>query len=125
MIRPPPRSTRTYTLFPYTTLFRSSVIWIEGRQYTEYQTLLPIECKRLPTPTGTDRDEREYLYSRFSTTGGVQRFKAGHHAALHARAAIDGYVQGRDIPAGFLTLDRCMWGGDGRASGGGRGWREG
>src|SRR3546814_20177930 len=23
MIRPPPRSTRTYTLFPYTTLFRS------------------------------------------------------------------------------------------------------
>src|SRR3546814_20689754 len=25
MIRPPPRSTRTYTLFPYTTLFRSNV----------------------------------------------------------------------------------------------------
>src|SRR3546814_1117379 len=99
MIRPPPRSTRTYTLFPYTTLFRSSVIWIEGRQYTEYQTLLPIECKRLPTSTGTDRDEREYLYSRFSTTGGVQRFKAGHHAASHARAAMIGYVQGRDIPA--------------------------
>src|SRR6059058_6455584 len=24
MIRPPPRSTRRYTLFPYTTLFRSS-----------------------------------------------------------------------------------------------------
>src|SRR3546814_11361555 len=24
MIRPPPRSTRTYTLFPYTTLFRSA-----------------------------------------------------------------------------------------------------
>src|SRR3546814_1767671 len=26
MIRPPPRSTRTYTLFPYTTLFRSDVL---------------------------------------------------------------------------------------------------
>src|SRR3546814_5447622 len=26
MIRRPPRSTRTYTLFPYTTLFRSSVL---------------------------------------------------------------------------------------------------
>src|SRR3546814_18901885 len=26
MIRRPPRSTRTYTLFPYTTLFRSSVV---------------------------------------------------------------------------------------------------
>src|SRR3546814_11411021 len=27
MIRRPPRSTRTYTLFPYTTLFRSCVPW--------------------------------------------------------------------------------------------------
>src|SRR3546814_5733227 len=27
MIRRPPRSTRTYTLFPYTTLFRSFVNW--------------------------------------------------------------------------------------------------
>src|SRR3546814_8611033 len=27
MIRRPPRSTRTYTLFPYTTLFRSPVAW--------------------------------------------------------------------------------------------------
>src|SRR3546814_4680960 len=31
MIRRPPRSTRTYTLFPYTTLFRSSV-----REYCAY-----------------------------------------------------------------------------------------
>src|SRR3546814_3664284 len=27
MIRPPPRSTRTDTLFPYTTLFRSTSAW--------------------------------------------------------------------------------------------------
>src|SRR3546814_20399125 len=27
MIRRPPRSTRTDTLFPYTTLFRSGVVW--------------------------------------------------------------------------------------------------
>src|SRR3546814_1438633 len=27
MFRPPPRSTRTVTLFPYTTLFRSSSLW--------------------------------------------------------------------------------------------------
>src|SRR3546814_3920176 len=34
MIRRPPRSTRTYTLFPYTTLFRSGMdfrVWIESR----------------------------------------------------------------------------------------------
>lgn len=82
-----------------------SAIWIEGREYTEYQTLLPIECKRLPTPTGTARDEREYLYSRFSTTGGVQRFKAGHHASSHDRAAMIGYVQARDIPAWAVQID--------------------
>src|SRR3546814_2402496 len=87
--------------------------------YTEYQTLLPIECKRLPTPTGTDRDEREYLYSRFSTTGGVQRFKAGHHAASHARAAMIGYVQGRDIPAWSVQLDRWI---DGLAGDAVAGW---
>src|SRR3546814_18246747 len=28
MIRRPPRSTRTATLFPYTTLFRSSLLWV-------------------------------------------------------------------------------------------------
>src|SRR3546814_13370539 len=27
MIRRPPRSTRTYTLFPYTTLFRSTIVF--------------------------------------------------------------------------------------------------
>lgn len=85
-----------------------SVIWIEGREYTEYQTLLPIECKRLPTPNGTNRDEREYLYSRFSTTGGVQRFKASHHAASHARAAMIGYVQARDIAAWAVQIDEWI-----------------
>src|SRR3546814_2417902 len=31
MIRPPPRSTRTYTRFPYTTLFRSFAAGFHGR----------------------------------------------------------------------------------------------
>src|SRR3546814_11147143 len=52
MIRPPPRSTRTYTLCPYTTLFRSE-IGIErfyiGRQY--------FGCVAL----GVDADH-QYLY---------------------------------------------------------------
>lgn len=74
-----------------------SVIWIEGHEYTEYRTLLPIECKRLPTPAGKDRDEREYLFSRFSSTGGVQRFKSGHHGGNSIRAAMIGYVQSDDL----------------------------
>lgn len=72
-------------------------ILVEGRAYTEYNTLLPMECKRLPTPRGHERDEREYLYSQYKTTGGVQRFKAGHHASLHSKAAMIGYVQQHDI----------------------------
>ena len=82
-----------------------SLIWIDGRQYSEYQTLMPIECKRLPTPSGPDRDEREYLYSSHTTTGGVQRFKAGHHAALHSRAAMIGYIQESNILAWMKQLD--------------------
>lgn len=72
-------------------------IQIEGRKYNEYQILLPIECKRLPTPVGKDRDEREYLISKFSSTGGVYRFKSGHHGREHDRAAMIGYIQGKDI----------------------------
>ncbi|CAM5584792.1 hypothetical protein ACFSUK_00835 [Sphingobium scionense] len=82
-----------------------AIIWIEGREYTEYRTLLPIECKRLPTPAAADRDEREYLISRFSSTGGIQRFKAGHHGGSHSRAAMIGYVQVNDIPHWKQQLD--------------------
>src|SRR3546814_14347475 len=35
MIRLPPRSTRTYTLFPYTTLFRSPVSTLVPFDYTQ------------------------------------------------------------------------------------------
>src|SRR3546814_13317977 len=35
MIRRPPRSTRTYTLFPYTTLFRSSIAVLRRVQFED------------------------------------------------------------------------------------------
>jgi hypothetical protein len=54
---------------------------------------MPIECKRLPTPKGTDRDEREYVISRHSSTGGIQRFKDGNHASTHTVAAMIGYLR--------------------------------
>jgi hypothetical protein len=54
---------------------------------------MPIECKRLPTPASSSRDAREYVTSRFSSTGGIQRFKAGHHGATHTLGAMIGYVQ--------------------------------
>jgi hypothetical protein len=68
-------------------------ICVEGRRHTEFDSLMPIECKRLPTPSGSDRDEREYVISRYSSTGGIQRFKEGNHASAHSFGAMIGYVQ--------------------------------
>lgn len=68
-------------------------LFVEGRRSTIFDTLLPIECKRLPTPKGTDRDEREYVFSGHTSVGGIQRFKAGDHGAAHKLAAMIGYVQ--------------------------------
>ncbi|MCP4589783.1 MAG: hypothetical protein GY842_03485 [bacterium] len=70
-----------------------ATIWIEGRRHTDFDTLMPIECKRLPTPKGKNRDEREYVFSQHASTGGIQRFKKGHHGAAHPLAAMIGYVQ--------------------------------
>ena len=71
----------------------SFVIFIAGRRHTQFDTLLPIECKRLPTPKDKDRDEREYVVTNPGTTGGIQRFKFGHHGADHKMAAMIGYIQ--------------------------------
>lgn len=70
-----------------------ATVWVEGRRCTDFDTLLPIECKRLPTPKGKNRDEREYVINQQSSTGGIQRFKAGHHGGNHTLAAMIAYVQ--------------------------------
>ena len=74
-----------------------TTILIENRRHTDFDTLIPIECKRLPTPMDKDRDEREYVISRYSTTGGIQRFKAGYHGATHDLGAMIGYVQDETV----------------------------
>lgn len=72
---------------------RAAIVWIEGRRHIDFDSLLPIECKRLPTPKDKDRDEREYVINGQASTGGIQRFKAGHHGASHKVGAMIGYVQ--------------------------------
>jgi hypothetical protein len=66
---------------------------IDGRTYSDFEPLMPIECKRLPTPKGPKRDEREYVFSDQAGVGGIQRFKAGLHGGCHTFAAMIGYVQ--------------------------------
>lgn len=76
----------------------NATVWVEGRRCTDFDTLLPLECKRLPIPEGKDRDEREYVISQHSSTGGIQRFKAGHHGGNHEVAAMIAYVQDKTAP---------------------------
>lgn len=80
-------------------------IWIGGRRCTQFDTLLPIECKRLPIPRDGHRDEREYVIDRRATTGGIQRFKAGDHGAAHRLAAMIGYLQVDTPPVWHLRLN--------------------
>jgi hypothetical protein len=70
-----------------------ATVCIEGRRHADFEPLLPIECKRLPTPVGPKRDEREYVINRHASTGGIQRFKAGHHGAEYTLGAMIAYVQ--------------------------------
>ena len=72
---------------------KAAVIFIAGRRHSQFDALFPIEAKRLPTPKEKDRDEREYVITEPGSTGGIQRFKFGHHGATHDFAAMIGYVQ--------------------------------
>lgn len=76
---------------------RGCALIIENRRISQFQALFPIECKRLPTPKSKDRDEREYVFTKDGTTGGMQRFKFGHHGATHNFAAMIAYIQERDF----------------------------
>src|SRR3546814_12041951 len=62
MIRRPPRSTRTDTLFPYTTLFRSGELALENFQLQQAQL-----------PAGDDQEVA-------ATAGRVQEFQRGQLA---------------------------------------------
>src|SRR5258708_11183140 len=73
-----------------------AAIIIEGRRHIDFDSLMPIECKRLPTPKGNSRDEMEYVFTHTGTTGGIQRFKDGLHGAAHTIAAMVGYIQEKD-----------------------------
>ncbi len=70
-----------------------TTICIEGRRHTDFDAILPIECKRLPIPKGSRRDEREYVFSEHSSAGGIQRFKSGAHGSTHRLASMIAYVQ--------------------------------
>lgn len=80
-------------------------IRVDGRNYSRYDLLLPVECKRLPTPSGARREEREYVSTRSRTQGGIQRFKLGLHGGNHEIAAIVGFVQAETLAHWHDTIN--------------------
>lgn len=82
-------------------------IIVTGRRYTLFDVLLPIECKRLPTPQG--RDEREYVIAgEASNFGGIQRFKLGVHGSAHALAVMIGYIQEGQAPQWLTRVNQWL-----------------
>src|SRR3546814_20253543 len=95
MIRRPPRSTRTDTLFPYTTLFRSLNERVGGRVLLKAETL---------QRTGSFKFRG--AYNRISRiperdrAGGVVAYSSGNHAqAVAAAAALLGLPPVTVIPS--------------------------
>ena len=69
-------------------------IVVEGRTYCDFEQLLPIECKRLPTPPDKRRSDLEYVHGLPGhRTGGIERFKHGSHGHENQQALMVAYVQ--------------------------------
>lgn len=83
-------------------------LWIGGKRYTLYDPIIPIECKRLPTPKSTKRERREYLHTQKKKQGGVQRFKCGFHGATHDLGVMIGYVQTGGISDWHQIINRWI-----------------
>lgn len=92
-----------------------------ARTYTKYDTVLAIECKRLPAPA-RDR-EREYVSGGDKTTGGIQRFKLSEHGAGLPVAVMVGYIQSGLAQIWFEKINRWIVELIGDGTGDGLRWR--
>jgi hypothetical protein len=69
-------------------------IMVEGICYHDFEQLLPIECKRLPTPPDSRRSDLEYVHGQSGhRIGGIERFKHGLHGPTNRHALMIAYVQ--------------------------------
>src|SRR3546814_12187070 len=65
MLRRPPRSTRTDTLFPYTTLFRSETEYIDGRRVPKSGTEREIPADLVLIAMGFTGPETNAIEAQF------------------------------------------------------------
>ena len=94
---------------------------IGAKLYTIRDPFIVFECKRLPAPS-KDREKEYVTGGKEKTSGGIQRFKLGHHGAELDLVAMIGYVQERSFGdwhhkinewilelASDTTADTCVW----------------
>src|SRR3546814_13371269 len=129
MIRRPPRSTRTDTLFPYTTLFRSNIERISEDRYrvtlavagfrtdeidiTAQQNLLQVTGRKEESQGG---DRSRFLHVGIANRSFERRFELADFVR----------VEKADLPDGLLTIELVREVPEiGRASCRGRGWKYG
>src|SRR3546814_9694610 len=98
MIRRPPRSTRTYTLFPYTTLFRSARAAAIAADWRANRRAATGDAGSIRSgPWAVDHPARR---REATPVGYAQEAAAAEgHSALH-RAAVDSGHGDRPAPAG-------------------------
>ncbi|MFT5622725.1 MAG: hypothetical protein ACI9FZ_000650 [Bacteroidia bacterium] len=84
-------------------------ITVEGRSYEDFEQLLPIECKRLPTPIDKRRNDCEYVHGLPGhRTGAIERFKHGLHGPQNRRALIIAYVQSESFAHWLATINERL-----------------
>src|SRR3546814_2218009 len=107
MIRRPPRSTRTDTLFPYTTLFRSPFFECEhdfaGAQHHDMVRQISDGLARDRAGyrlfIRAHRDEADHLESAPGRLGERRAPRRTRSRAKHEEAATEGFGPGRPRPA--------------------------
>src|SRR3546814_17274838 len=98
MIRRPPRSTRTDTLFPYTTLFRSRVGGVAFGDPRGVPRLRRVEADKLHLACGAHRSARRGAWGTVGTlvslrsVRAVERRRAGQIGRASCRERVCQYV---------------------------------